>query len=70
MDAHQHLRHMYRLDIPVLLGCMAEGPHYTLQKGVDGGHLIVVIFYCDDSSGKFTSLKESGCVGEPVEYSG
>lgn len=35
---------MYRLDIPDLLGCMAKEAHYTLQKGVDGGYLIVVIF--------------------------
>jgi hypothetical protein len=35
---------MYRLDILDLLGCMAKEAHYTLQKVVDGGYLIEVIF--------------------------
>ena len=44
VDSHPHLRHMYRLDILDLLGCMAKEAHYTLQKVVDGGYLIEVIF--------------------------
>lgn len=42
-DCHPHLRHIYRLDI-LDLGCMVKEVYYTLQKEVDGGYLIVVIF--------------------------
>jgi hypothetical protein len=43
------LRHMYRLDIPDLLGRMAKEAYHTLEKGVDGGYLIVVIFDVHDN---------------------
>ena len=35
---------MYCLDIPDLLDLMVKEAYHTLEKGVDGGYLIVVNF--------------------------